>query len=146
MKISSYIANSVLSASALSLILYAASSHAAALDVSQSPLMLVDSVAPNLLFTLDDSGSMEFAFSPDGLGDSEFEVNGVIVCPSNSNGCRHTRLAKSYDLNPLYVNHDVKYVIPKKADGSYYSTSFTSAPWNGFKVGDTRYLSHNYRS
>ena len=120
MKISSYIANSVLSASTLSLLLYAAGSHAAALDVSQSPLMLVDSVAPNLLFTLDDSGSMEFAFSPDGLGDSEFEVNGVIVCPINSNGCRNTRRAKSSDFNPLYYNPDVKYVIPKKADGTKY--------------------------
>src|SRR5690554_4763580 len=94
MKISSYIANSVLGASALSLILYAASSHAAALDVSQSPLMLVDSVSPNLLFTLDDSGSMEFAYTPDGLGDKNFKVNGVTVCPNNDNGCRNTRRVK----------------------------------------------------
>src|SRR5690554_5947872 len=124
MKISSYIANSVLSASTLSLLLYAAGSHAAALDVSQSPLMLVDSVAPNLLFTLDDSGSMEFAYAPDGLSDKSFEVNGVTVCPNENNGCRGTRRAKSSHFNPLYYNPDVEYVRPKKADGTFYSTSF----------------------
>src|SRR5690554_2646908 len=145
MKISSYIANSVLSASTLSLLLYAAGSHAAALDVSQSPLMLVDSVAPNLLFTLDDSGSMEFAYTPDGLGDKNFKVNGVTVCPNNDNGCRNTRRVKSSDFNPLYYNPNVQYVIPKKADGTEYSTSFTSAPWNGFKGGDERNLSNEYR-
>src|SRR5690554_1002240 len=145
MKISSYIANSVLGASALSLILYAASSHAAALDVSQSPLMLVDSVAPNLLFTFDDSGSMEFAYAPDGLSDKNFKVNGVTVCPNDNNGCRGTRRANSSHFNPLYYNPDVEYVIPKKADGTFYSTSFTSAPWNGFKGGDTVNLSSEYR-
>lgn len=144
MKISSYIANSVLSASTLSLLLYAAGSHAAALDVSQSPLMLVDSVAPNLLFTLDDSGSMEFAYAPDGLSDKNFKVNGVTVCPNNDNGCRDTRRAKSADFNPIYYNPDVTYVIPKKADGSSYTTSFDSAPWNGFKGGSTVNLSSNY--
>ena len=39
--------------------------NAAALDVSQKPLILVDSVAPNLIVTLDDSGSMWRASVPD---------------------------------------------------------------------------------
>lgn len=119
--------------------------HAAALDISQSPLMLVDSVSPNLIFTLDDSGSMEWAFAPDGLSDRNYEVNGITICPDNSNGCRNTRRAKSSDFNPIYYNPDNVYIPPKKADGSEYSTSFDSAPWNGF-TGDSKInLASSYR-
>ena len=71
MKVSNHISKTFIAASAFTLLMQASLSHAAALDISQSPLMLVDSVAPNLLFTLDDSGSMEFAYAPDGLGDSD---------------------------------------------------------------------------
>lgn len=132
------------SAGFFALCFHAAGSHASTLDISQSPLMLVDSVAPNLIFTLDDSGSMEFAYAPDGLSDKNFKVNGVTVCPDVSNGCRSTRRAKSSDFNPIYYNPDVDYVIPKKADGSSYSTSFTSAPWNGFTGYNKTDLSNNY--
>ena len=129
MKPLSLVSKTFVSASFFSLLCYSGLSHAA---VSQQPLMLVESVAPNLLFTLDDSGSMEFAYAPDGLSDSGFKVNGIEICPKVTNGCRNTRRAKSSDFNPLYYNPDMDYIIPKKADGSSYTTSFTSAPWNGF--------------
>src|SRR5690606_30804949 len=115
MKISSYIANSVLGASALSLILYAASSHAAALDVSQSTVLLVESVSPNRLSTVDVSGSMEFAHTPECLGDKTFKVNGVTVCPNDDSGCINTRRVKSSDINPLAYNPSAKDVIPTQA-------------------------------
>ncbi|QIB49637.1 pilus assembly protein [Pseudomonas sp. OIL-1] len=134
----------IFSAGISALYFYSAGPHASNLDISQSPLMLVDSVAPNLIFTLDDSGSMEFAYAPDGLSDKNFKVNGVTVCPDNSQGCRGTRRAKSSDFNPLYYNPDVNYIVPKKADGSSYSTSFTSAPWNGFTGADKINLSTSY--
>lgn len=50
--------------------------------VSQSPLSLTVGVPPNMLLTLDDSGSMRWAFAPD-----------------NKNGYSTTRRAKSSTLN-----------------------------------------------
>jgi type IV pilus assembly protein PilY1 len=56
-------------------LLSAANSYA---DVSQTPLSLTIGVPPNMLVTLDDSGSMRWAFAPD-----------------NVNGTHATRRAKS---------------------------------------------------
>ncbi|PZP78586.1 MAG: hypothetical protein DI578_16805, partial [Ectopseudomonas oleovorans] len=43
-------------------------SQATLLSISQTPLVLSDSVPPNLILTLDDSGSMRFSFIPDAIG------------------------------------------------------------------------------
>jgi len=92
--------------------------HASALDVSQKPLILVDSVAPNLIVTLDDSGSMWRAAVPDNLGG------------------RHDRRGKSSSWNPLYYNPAITYEIPRGLDTSgdivTFDTSFTRAWHNGF--------------
>lgn len=102
----------------------AASLSHANLDVSQLPLMLVDSVAPNLIFSIDDSGSMKRAHVPDSI---------------SPDSIMRTRRAKSAHFNPNYYNPDTTYVIPKgvNVDGSdrLYSTSFTSAHHMGFKPG-----------
>jgi len=95
---------------------------AAALDVSQKPLVLVDSVAPNLIVTLDDSGSMLRAAVPDDLTG------------------RHDRRTKSSSYNPLYYNPQVSYLIPRGLDSSgeaiIYDTSFNKAWHNGFDTSD----------
>ena len=95
---------------------------AAALDVSQKPLVLVDSVAPNLIVTLDDSGSMLRAAVPDDLLG------------------RNDRRTKSSSYNPLYYNPQVSYVIPRGLDSAgeaiIYDTSFGKALHNGFDDND----------
>lgn len=89
--------------------------------ISQVPMMLVESVPPNLILTLDDSGSMIYAFSPDDISER-----------------RASRRAKSAIFNTMYYNPAVTYRIPPKimADGAVstgtYAVSFTSAPNNGF--------------
>lgn len=92
--------------------------NAAALDVSQKPLILVDSVAPNLIVTLDDSGSMWRAAVPDNLGG------------------RHDRRGKSSSWNPLYYNPAITYEVPRGLDTSgnvvTFDTSFSEAWHNGF--------------
>lgn len=120
-------------------LLHGASAYAASLDVSQQPLMLVDSVAPNLVFTLDDSGSMRWAFVPDSMG------------VSNS-AARNTARTKSSAFNQMYYNPETTYLIPAKlnSDGtvssSGFSTAFNSANHNGFQPGlGTRNLSTSYR-
>ncbi|AHL74286.1 pilus assembly protein PilY [Stutzerimonas stutzeri] len=87
--------------------------------VSQSPLSLTVGVPPNMLLTLDDSGSMRWAFAPD-----------------NKNGYSATRRAKSSTFNPIYYNPEANYRAPITFDASgeenQLSTSFTSALVNGY--------------
>src|SRR5690554_7764869 len=127
-----YVKKALLSAGVFSILCHASLSHAA---VSQQPLVLVESVAPNLRFTLDSSGSMRFGFAPDSM-----------------NSARNTKRAKSSTFNPLYYNPEITYLLPVKinSDGSEansgYSTSFTAAYHNGFKTGNGSVdLSKNYR-
>ncbi|MGY4533751.1 type IV pilus assembly protein PilY1 [Pseudomonas sp. TE3786] len=94
--------------------------QATLLDPAQSPLILSESVAPNLIFTLDDSGSMVWAYAPD-----------------NMDVLSTTRRVKAATYNPMYYNPAITYTLPVKyeSDGArsttQYSTSFTSAYFNG---------------
>lgn len=109
--------------------------NATLLDPAQAPLILTESVAPNLIFTLDDSGSMRWAYVPDNIYDTSAY-----------------RRAKSAAFNPMYYDPTQTYSIPVKFnnDGSrastQYSTSFTSAYNNGFNTSSgTVNLSTSYR-
>jgi len=87
--------------------------------VSQSPLSLTVGVPPNMLLTIDDSGSMRWAFAPD-----------------NKNGESATRKAKSNSFNPLYYNPSASYRAPIVFDTagneSQLATTFNNARVNGF--------------
>lgn len=102
----------------------------AALSLSDAPLFLSVSVAPNIVMTLDNSGSMAWAYVPDSIEDKA-----------------GTRRFASADFNPMYYNPKVKYSIPTRHDGVTYSTSFTSARINGFDAsrGSPIDLSKSYR-
>lgn len=111
------------------------SAGAAALNVSQKPLILSETVSPNLILTLDDSGSMRWAFVPD-----------------NINGEFDSRRGKSADFNPMYYNPNVTYRIPTRYDtngnvsSTPYSTSFTQAYNHGFVQSRGNFnLSNSYR-
>lgn len=140
MKSLSFINKTLVSAGFFSLLCFSGLNQAA---VSQQPLMLVESVAPNLIFTLDSSGSMRWGFAPDSIGIN----NGN----SSQNAIRNSRRAKSATFNPLYYNPDVTYDPPIKLnnDGTFdghYSTSFNSAYHNGYQTGyGTVDLSTNYK-
>lgn len=101
------------------------SAQATLLNISQKPLVLSDSVAPNLILTLDDSGSMRFGFVPDAIG-------------RETQGHRNYRRTKSAAFNAMYYDPAIAYQLPLKinSDGSQaspgYTTSFTSAWNNGF--------------
>ncbi|ALZ00929.1 PilC/PilY family type IV pilus protein [Pseudomonas aeruginosa] len=127
---------SLLAAGCTLSILFASDSYAAtALNVSQQPLFLTQGVAPNLLFTLDDSGSMAWAYVPDGI--------------SGNSG----RAGRSSDYNALYYNPDYAYQVPKKLTLSgdqiivsdYPVPRFTAAWQDGYAQGSTTNLSNNYR-
>ncbi|WP_022961888.1 pilus assembly protein [Halopseudomonas pelagia] len=124
-----------LSCLAFSLYLHGGVAHAAALDVSQQPLMLVDSVAPNLIFTIDDSGSMKRSHVPDSIA---------------ADATMRTKRVKSATFNPAYYDPNTSYIIPKgvAVNGSdiIYGTSFSNAYHMGFKTGlGSANLATNYR-
>ena len=117
----------------LQLALFGTTSSLAA--VSQSPLSLTTGVPPNMLLTLDDSGSMRWGFAPDGLA-----------------GESATRRGKSSTYNPLYYNPGATYQAPIVFDTSgneqRLATSFTQAWHNGFRtsVGSTNLGGAGYRA
>ena len=92
----------------------------AAINLSETPLFLTASVTPNIVLTLDDSGSMARGYVPDSIGDSSSKLNSP----------RFT--AASY--NAMYYNPRVTYAIPTRTDGVSYSTSFGTAYVNGFNT------------
>lgn len=115
------------------------SAQATLLNISQRPLVLSDSVAPNLILTLDDSGSMRFGFVPDAIG-------------QETQGHRNYRRTKSAAFNSMYYDPNITYQLPLKinADGSQatsgYNSSFTAAWNNGFDTsGGSVNLSNSYR-
>ncbi|MFN3564488.1 MAG: pilus assembly protein [Burkholderiaceae bacterium] len=91
---------------------------AAAFTISNNPPFLPTPLSPNIAVTLDDSGSMAWAYVPDTL----WSFAG-------------TRRFKSAAFNPLYYNPDTVYPPPVDASGNPLATSFTNAWINGFADG-----------
>lgn len=105
------------------------SAASAELALSDVPLFIKDGVDPNILVTLDDSGSMAWAYVPDAIS-----------------GTSATRRFKSAYFNGAYYNPDVTYTPPKNEAGIAYTTTFTNAYEHGFLTGKgSRNLSTNYR-
>ncbi|MHB0817509.1 pilus assembly protein [Stutzerimonas stutzeri] len=106
--------------------------------VSQSPLSLTVGVPPNIIFTLDESGSMSWGFVPD-------SIESQVISSSTI-----TRLYAAPEYNSMYYNPKTQYITPPSFDtnGSRIelTTSFTNAPINGFRPNDGKLdLSDHYR-
>ena len=97
--------------------------HSALLNLATEPLAQSTSstVKPNLLFVLDDSGSMAWTFMPDAASDFD-----------GSYGCH------SSQCNNVYYNPSITYTPPVKADkSSYPDASFAAARDDGFNSSST---------
>lgn len=114
--------------------LFVANTAYAAVSLSDVPLFAVEGVPPNFSVTLDDSGSMAWAYVPDGI-----------------NVTQDTRRGRSADYNAQYYNPSTVYKAPPgipDANGvsTPLTTSFTAAYKNGFRTASgTRNLSTAYR-
>jgi len=87
-------------------------------DISDNPLSSSTSVQvkPNVMFLLDNSGSMAWAHMPDSVGSSTSSVG-----------------ARNYQCNVIYYNPHITYVPPKNADGTDMPNStFTNAKDDGY--------------
>ncbi len=118
-----------------------------AMSLSDVPLFLTSAVHPNVIFTLDDSGSMQFEIMPEGLitkdvrfvypvrtgtyGDDTYS-NYVVGFDANND---YTAKLRSSHVNKIYYNPEVRYLPWSKADGSLMdNASVTCAPHNPWLV------------
>ena len=109
---------------------------AADLVIPKVPLQTGSDVPINLMFMLDDSGSMGFGYLPDTI---------LGVCSNNTSQQDRAR-GRSPDYNKAYFNPNVTYVVPPKADGSIYPTpSLRSAYTDGFNQTGLVDLTQNFR-
>lgn len=94
----------------------------AGIAIPNDPLTTGNRVPPNIMFILDDSGSMVWDFMPGPFDSREFKDGGSLATtPVNISIAAYTR-------NTLSYNPNIKYTAWTKADGSLVSggTSFTS--------------------
>ena len=101
----------------------------AAPPLSNSPLFLGGNISPNVMFTLDDSGSMHFEIMPEELihedvrfmfpransvyGEGDYSNYVVDFDPAN----RYTASLRSSDVNKIYYNPAVRYLPWSNSDG-----------------------------
>jgi type IV pilus assembly protein PilY1 len=99
------------------------SARAALVDVSNVPLSAsLSQVKPNIMFILDDSGSMALPYMPDEAG--IYDWTGKVL---------ENYGAFSAHCNGLAFNPDLPYPPPVRADGTAFpNASFTAAPDDGF--------------
>jgi type IV pilus assembly protein PilY1 len=100
--------------------------NAAVTDISAEPLSSLSEVAakPNIMFILDDSGSMNWSYMPDELGRS---ANTTDEPYSGKYGYW------SSQCNGVAYNPSLTYSLPLRADGTSYANSSFSAAWtDGF--------------
>lgn len=128
-------------------------------DISQLPPMVKPNVPPNIMFTLDDSGSMLFEYMPDDLvpgisymvgfpapigvykGNSSVVANAVVMGFGDGSGQNAMSIKvarfRSPDVNQIYYDPAVKYEPWKNADGtSMAQANPTAARFNPVAPSD----------
>ena len=95
-------------------------------DISDSPIVSTTAaiVKPNVMLLMDASDSMAWTHMPD-----------QVEYPDGVHHNGDTLVGyKSAQCNVLYYNRNTTYLIPKKPDGTLFTTSpnFNSAPYAGF--------------
>ncbi|WP_415258753.1 pilus assembly protein [Thauera phenylacetica] len=98
---------------------------AATVEIADAPIPTGGTieVKPNVMFVLDDSGSMAWDYMPDAVETFPFGTYGWA----------------SAACNGVYYNPEVTYVLPVKADGSSYpAPSFNAAPQDGFNPNSAK--------
>lgn len=106
--------------------------HAAITDISTSPLVssASTSVLPNIMFVLDDSGSMDWAYMPDWANVS------------------NQALSKNSDFNGVAYNPAITYTPPTtyNADGTIDTTTYPSQTGQSAATGASTATKPNWRA
>ena len=130
-----------------SLLFGSAIAHAA-IEIAQTPLQTGSSVPPNIMFIIDDSGSMHFELLPDEsilsgaryifpraddvYGPSDYD-NRV---PTVQDGQPYNAFARSAQMNKSYYDPSVTYKPWVRADGTTMANATPACAWhNPMKTG-----------
>lgn len=125
------------------LALFTHSPAVAATDLADVPMAVKNRASPNIMFTLDDSGSMQFEALPDQAtyfyyvfpransvyGGSDYSNYTADFDPANP----YNTFMRSSNNNKVYYNPGVTYKPWSQADGTSYANASTScAPHNPY--------------
>lgn len=108
--------------------------YAATTDLASAPLSSTSAsvVRPNILFTLDDSGSMDWSYLPDYAGGTTYSGGSSSHCKvSNSCGTGETPY-QTNEYNGMAYNPRITYQLPINADGTFKASQ--TSPWTAVKV------------
>lgn len=111
-----------------------AQSHAATTDLSSSPLASTSTsvVRPNVLFTLDDSGSMDWDYLPDYAGGRTYSGGTAKHCKVSNTCGRGETPYHANEYNGMAYNPRLTYQLPVNADGTLKASQ--GSPWTAVKV------------
>lgn len=124
-------------------VFFPALSHSAATDLSDIPMAVVNSVKPNIMLTIDDSGSMQFEAIPES-DDVYFTFPRANPLYGNLWGYgtnydsvarfehsdRYARYFRTARFNPIYYDPTKRYTPWSNSDGSIRSNATPSAAWH----------------
>src|SRR5690554_5586384 len=124
-------------------------------DLAQKPLFVGHGAAPNLLFILDDSGSMAWDYMPDDLGNDGAASGGVCSGTSFMGLCfgemryngqnASNKWFYSSHVNKVYFNPEVTYRPPLMADRTRKPNSNYESAWTDGYNGDSATLNLSTR-
>jgi len=127
-------------------ILLSSAAQAAPGNLPKAPLFLTDAVEPNIFFTVDDSGSMEWELmvsSSTGLNTSSAlpflgQLYRYYVIPNNANGYDGYYTHPRYTYTVPSTSIDARVWIAKNHIGNtlYYNPSTVYQPWPGGSFTD----------
>ena len=106
-------------------------------DVTNTPLTysLATQVKPNVMFILDDSGSMASRFMPEAVNDSNIDktrCSNSSCSSTTTNGLEGNPPWYAYQLNTIYYNPQITY--QPAIDGSGNLMASYGSPWTSVKV------------
>jgi type IV pilus assembly protein PilY1 len=107
-------------------------------DLATAPLASSSTamVKPNVLFVLDDSGSMSWSYMPDAIfDDPHSSANWQVTAQGGLGWVGLTNKVgyRNHLCNTIYYNPNIKYLPPRKADGtSHANASFTTALYDAY--------------
>lgn len=108
---------------------------AAQTNIAQVPLLNITgtgTVKPNLMLLFDNSGSMDWAFLPDSVGNDNNQCRSAATMAGGVTTCfaGHPPFMSS-DFNKVYYNPATRYQAPIRADGTWFPdmTSAATAGW-----------------
>jgi type IV pilus assembly protein PilY1 len=114
---------------------------AATTQIAQVPLLNITgtgTVKPNLMLLFDNSGSMDQTYTPDYVNDNLCRSSITLSAGITACAVGHPPFM-SPDFNKQYYNPAIRYMVPIKADGTYYpeqtaanTTSWTVVSNDGF--------------